>query len=55
MDLSKEEMFEEFHGKIHFKEIYDYALSKVTKPTSIDVVRGIVGGPNTIYKCVPVL
>ena len=54
MDLSKEEMFAEFHGKIHFKDIYDYALSKVVKPTSIDMIHGIIGGPNTIYKCVPV-
>ena len=44
-------MFEEFHSKIHFKDIYDYALSKVTKPTSIDVMRGIIGSPNTIDKC----
>ena len=50
IDLSKEEMFTEFHGKIHFKDIYDYALSKVVKPTSIEVIRGIIGGP----KCLPV-
>ena len=54
IDLSKEEIFTEFHGKIHFKDIYEYALSKVVKPTSIDVIRGIIGGPNTIYKCLPV-
>ena len=54
MDLSKEEMFAEFHGKITFKNIYDYALSKVSKPTSIDVIRGIIGGPNTVYNCIPV-
>ena len=47
-------MFTEFHSKIHFKDIYDYALSKVAKPTSIDMIRGIIGGPNTIYKCVPI-
>ena len=47
MDLSKEEMFTEFHGKIHFKDIYEYGLSKVVKPTSIDMIRGIIGGPNT--------
>ena len=54
MDLSKEEMVTEFYGKIHFKDIYEYALSKVVKPTSIDVIRGIIGGPNTVHKCLPV-
>ena len=54
MDLSKEKMFIEFHSKIHFKDIYEYALSKVVKPTSIDVITGIIGGPNTIYKCIQV-
>ena len=54
MDLSKEKMFIEFHSKIHFKDIYEYALSKVVKPTSIDMIRGIIGGPNTIYKCIQV-
>ena len=54
MDLSKEEMFTEFRGKIHFKDIYEHALSEVVKPTSIDMIRGITGGPNTIYKCLPV-
>ena len=54
MDLSKEEMFAEFRGKMHFKDIYDYTLSKVVKPTSIDMIHGIIGGPNTIYQCVPV-
>ena len=54
MDLSKEEMFAEFQGKIHFKDIYDYVLSKVAKPTSIDMIRGIIGHPNMVYKCLPV-
>ena len=51
MDLSKEEMFAEFHGKIHFKDIY--ASSKVAKPTSINVIRGIIGDANMVYKCLP--
>ena len=47
---SKEETFAEFHSKVTFEDIYDYALSKVSKPTSIDVIRGIIGGPNMVYK-----
>ena len=52
MDLSKEELFSKFHNKIDFRVIKDYALNKVTKPTSIDLVRGIVAGPNNDYKVV---
>ena len=40
MDLSKEELFSKFHNKIDFSVIKDYALNKVTKPTSIDLVTG---------------
>ena len=39
-----------FHNKIPFDAIKNYALSKLTTPTSIDVVRGIVAGPNNNYK-----
>ena len=52
MDLSKGELFSRFHNKIDFSDIKDYALNKVTKPTSIDLVRGIVAGPNNDYKAV---
>ena len=52
MDLSNDEMFKEFHGKTTFQDTCNYALSKVTKPTRIDVVREIIGGPKTMYKCV---
>ena len=52
MDLSKEELFLKFHNKIDFSVIKDYALNKVTNPTSIHLVRGIVAGPNNDYKAV---
>ena len=52
MDLSKEELFTKFHNKIKFSVIKDYALNKVTTPTSIDLVKGIVAGPNNDYKAV---
>ena len=29
-------------GKLHFKDIYDYALSKVAKPTSIDMIEELL-------------
>ena len=51
MDLSKEELFLKFHNKIDFC-VKDYALNKVTKPTSTDLVRRIVAGPNNDYKAV---
>ena len=50
MDLSEEELFSKFYNKIDFSVVKDYALNKVTTPTSIDLVRGIVAGPNNNYK-----
>ena len=52
MDLSKEELFMKFHNNTDFSVIKDYVLNKVTKPTSIDLVRDIVAGPNNDYKAV---
>ena len=52
MDLSREKLFTKYHNKIPFDVIKDYKLSKVSKPTSIDVVRSIVAGPNNEYKAV---
>ena len=30
----------------------DYGLEKVSKATSIDLIKGIIGGPNMKYKCI---
>ena len=32
----------------------DYGLEKVSKATSIELIRGIIAGPNMPYKCIEV-
>ena len=50
MDLSKEELFSCYHSKISHQSIKDYGLEKLTKATNMDIIRGIIGGPNMLYK-----
>ena len=52
VDLLEEELFSKFQNKIVFDDIKNFALSQVTTPSSKDVVRGIVAGPNNDYKAV---
>ena len=51
MALSKVQL-EEFSETITFESCMEYGLEKVKKPTSIDLVRGIIAGPNMKYKCI---
>ena len=51
MALSKVQL-EEFSKTITFESCMEYGLEKVKKPTSIDLVRGIIAGPNMKYKCI---
>ena len=53
MALSKQEM-DLYSEKINFSDILDYGLEKVSKPTSIDIIKGIIGGPNMKYKCIEI-
>ena len=53
MVLSKE-CFEYFESKISFAACMDYWLEKVSRATSIELVRGIIAGPNMKYKCIDV-
>ena len=53
MALSKFEM-ELYKDKISFSSILDYGLEKVPKATSINIIKGIIGGPNMKYKAVEV-
>ena len=32
----------------------DYGLEKVSKATSIELIRGIIAGPNMLYKCIEI-
>ena len=51
MSLSKEKL-EFYTNKIPFERCLDYGLEKVSKATSIDLIKGIIGGPNMKYKCI---
>ena len=51
MALSKIQM-EQFSNTISFESCMEYGLEKVKKPMSIDLVRGIIAGPNMKYKCI---
>ena len=51
MSLSKEKL-EFYTNKIPFERCLDYGLEKVSKAASIDLIKGIIGGPNMKYKCI---
>ena len=53
MALSKFEM-DLYKNKISFASILDYGLEKVTKATSTDIIKGIIGGLNMRYKAVEI-
>ena len=52
MDLGKEELFAHFHSKITHQAIKDYGLEKLSKATNMDIICGVIGGPNMLYKLV---
>ena len=53
MALSMHEM-DLYSEKIHFSDILDYGLEKVSKATSTDIIKGIIGGPNMKYKSIEI-
>ena len=44
----------DFSSKITFADCMEYGLEKVSKATSIELIRGIIAGPNMKYKCIEV-
>ena len=50
MDLAKEELFSYYHSKITHQAIKDYGLEKLSKATNMDIIHGIIGGSNMMYK-----
>ena len=52
MDLPKEELFSYYHGKITHQAIKDYGLEKLSKATNMDIIHGMIGGPDMLYKSI---
>ena len=44
----------DFSSKISFADCMDYGLESVSWATSIELIRGIIGGPNMRYKCIEI-
>ena len=44
----------DFSSKITFVDCMEYGLEKVSKATSIELIRGIIAHPNMKYKCIEI-